>query len=238
MARRRELLAKVTGYAGSVEDQGRAAGVVRLSRVEKKLAAADPPLGRVIEGVVARIGSQVIPPSKTKPFEALARAIVYQSVSGAAAATIFHRLEDTVGLRFDPKQLLGYLNKGAAASGLSQSKKSALHGLAEWFITNPKQARGLARASDEDIVETLTAISGIGAWTVNVFLIFNLGRENVLPAGDLGIRRGVQLVCGLKVPATPTQVRDRAQRWEPYRSIACVYLWNAVKLKMTAADAK
>jgi DNA-3-methyladenine glycosylase II len=98
------------------------------------------------------------------------------------------------------------------------------------------QVRVLSDLPDDEIVATLTSISGIGVWTANVFLIFGLGRPDVMPAGDRGIRRGVQLVCGLKDAATPKQVHERAQRWSPYRSLASIYLWNAVKLKITSSD--
>ena len=82
----------------------------------------------------------------------------------------------------------------------------------------------------------LTGIAGIGAWTANVFLIFDLGRLDVMPAADLGIRRGVQLVYGLKGVATARQVQEKALLWRPYRSIASVYLWNAIKLKIAPND--
>ncbi len=90
--------------------------------------------------------------------------------------------------------------------------------------------------ADDKIVETLSAVAGIGLWTVNVFLIFNLGRLDVMPAADLGIRRGVQLTDGLRAIATPKQVLDRSMAWRPYRSIASIYLWQAAKLKLGPND--
>ena len=89
---------------------------------------------------------------------------------------------------------------------------------------------------DDKVVETLTAIPGIGAWTVNVFLIFNLGRLDVMPAADLGIRRGVQLTDGFRAMSTRKQVLERSQAWRPYRSIASIYLWQAAKLKLGPND--
>jgi DNA-3-methyladenine glycosylase II len=208
------------------------------SSVEKRLGASDRALGQVIAFVTQKLGVQRIPPSQTKPFEALARAIVYQSVSGPAAATIFARLKESVGRPFNPKKVLQFLKKARDNTGLSKTKTAALKGVATWFIENPRLAKALPELPDAEFVQLLTAIPGIGPWTVNVFLIFNLGRQDVIAAGDFGIRRGVQLVCGLKSVATPKQVHERAERWEPYRSIASIYLWNAVKLKMTAADFK
>jgi DNA-3-methyladenine glycosylase II len=209
-----------------------------FSDVEKRLAASDHALGAVIAFVTKRIGPQRIPPSQSKPFEALARAIVYQSVSGAAAATIFARLKESVGRPFTPKKVLEFLKGTGRNAGLSKAKVGALTGVATWFAVNPKQAKALPTLPDSDVIATLTAIPGVGPWTVNVFLIFNLGRLDVIPSGDFGVRRGVQLLCGLKTVATPKEVVTRAERWEPYRSIASIYLWNSVKLKMTAKDLK
>jgi DNA-3-methyladenine glycosylase II len=122
------------------------------------------------------------------------------------------------------------------AAGLSKAKAAAMRNLAEWFVGNQSTARALPKLADEEVTAALTSIAGIGAWTVNVFLIFNLGRLDVMPANDLGIRRGVQLVYGLKDIATPKQVHERALLWCPYRSIASMYLWSAVKLKIAATD--
>jgi DNA-3-methyladenine glycosylase II len=87
--------------------------------------------------------------------------------------------------------------------------------------------------SNDEVIKALTSIPGIGIWTANVFLIFNLRRPDVVPATDVGIRRGVQLAYGLTKIATPDLVHRRSVRWEPYRSIAFIYLWNAVKLKIS-----
>ena len=86
--------------------------------------------------------------------------------------------------------------------------------------------------SDEEVVTTLTSIAGIGAWTANVFLIFNLHRPDVMPAVDLGLRRGVQLIYDLPAVATAKEVQAAADHWRPYRSIACIYLWQAIKRKV------
>jgi DNA-3-methyladenine glycosylase II len=209
-----------------------------FAAAEKRLAASDHALGAVIAFVTGKIGPQRVRPSQSKPFEALARAIVYQGVSGPAAATVFARFKVSVGSPFVPKKVLEFLENAGSSAGLSKTKAGALKGLATWFVDNPKQAKALPTLPDCDAIATLTAIPGIGPWTVNVFLIFNLGRLDVIPSGDSGIRRGVQLVCGLKTAATPKQVMMRAARWKPYRSIASVYLWNAVKLKMAADDLK
>lgn len=203
---------------------------------EEELTRTDPKLGRVIAAVIARIGRQTIAPSRASPFEALARAVVYQSVSGKAAAVIFARLKQAVGSPFSPARILGMPEDSIASSGLSKAKSRAILKLAEWFAVNQKLAKRLRDLPDEEVVGTLTSIGGVGAWTANVFLIFSLGRLDVTPADDLGIRRGVQLIYGLDDLPTRKQVHEKAQLWRPYRSIASIYLWNAVKLKITPAD--
>jgi DNA-3-methyladenine glycosylase II len=204
--------------------------------VESRLARADPALGRVIAAVVARIGPQRIPPSHATPFEALVRAIIYQSVSGKAAASIFGRLREAVSAPLTPSKVAALRPQSLTKAGLSKAKAHSIRHLAEWFISNAKLAKTLPILPDDEIVEALTSISGIGPWTVNVFLIFNLGRLDVLPAADLGIRRGVELTYGLRAAATPKQVLERSRTWQPYRSIASIYLWQAAKLKLGPND--
>jgi DNA-3-methyladenine glycosylase II len=205
---------------------------------EAELIKADPHLGRVIGAVIAKAGRQSVKPSHAAPFEALVRAVVYQSVSGKAAGTIFARLKAELGGTFSPTKMLATHRDALMAVGLSGTKTRAIQSLAEWFMANRRMAQALPELPDDELVAALTSIAGIGVWTVNVFLIFNLGRLDVMPTGDLGIRRGVQLVYGLKTIATPKQVQEKAERWRPYRSIASVYLWNAMKLKISPPDLK
>jgi DNA-3-methyladenine glycosylase II len=206
------------------------------SDTEEQLVTADPELGRVMTAVIARIGRLRISPSRTAPFESLVRAVIYQSVSGSAATAIFSRLKEAFAGVLTPTKLLSTADGSLMAVGLSKSKAHAIRGLAEWFVADPMTARALPQAPDDEVIAALTGIAGIGAWTVNVFLIFDLGRLDVMPASDLGIRRGVQLVCRLQQVATQKQVHERAQLWRPYRSIASIYLWNAVKLKIGPGD--
>jgi DNA-3-methyladenine glycosylase II len=216
----------------------RVSSAARQSRasIEERLARADPKLGRVIAAVNARLGPQRIRPSEASAFESLVRAVVYQSVSGRAAATIFARLKTRLGGSVRPAVLAKTPSAGLMSVGLSGSKARAIRGLANWFCANPATARRLTQLPDEEIASWLTSIPGIGLWTVNVFLIFSLARPDVIPAADMGIRRGVQLVCGLQQAATRKEVQERSQRWQPYRSLASIYLWNAVKLNLTQSD--
>lgn len=206
------------------------------STIESRLTAADPALGRVIAVVAARIGTQGIRPSHVSPFEALVRAVVYQSVSGKAAGSIFARLKGIVGKSLTPSTIKARRPQTLMGAGLSAAKVRTIRNLAEWFGSNPKLARTLTTLSDNEIVERLGAIPGIGTWTINVFLIFNLGRLDVMPTADLGIRRGVQLMDGSRLAPTARQVSERSQAWSPYRSIASIYLWQAGKLKLSSKD--
>jgi DNA-3-methyladenine glycosylase II len=213
-----------------------AARANRPEDIGRRLARADPALGRVIAAVISRIGPQQIAPSRATPFEALVRAIVYQSVSGKAAASIFSRLKETISGSLTPAKIAALRPQSLARAGLSSAKANTIRALAAWFISNRALAKALPVLPDDEVAAALTAIPGIGAWTVNVFLIFNLGRTDVLPAADLGIRRGVKLAYGLRALATPKQVVERSHAWQPYRSIASVYLWQAAKLKLGPDD--
>ena len=206
--------------------------------VEKQLTKADPALGRVIAAVVARIGPQRIAPARASPFEALARAVIHQSVSAKAAAAIFGRLNAAVTGPLTPSKIAVLMPRALMKTGLSSAKVRTIRELARWFISNRKLARSLPTLPDNEIVEHLTAIPGVGVWTANVLLIFNLGRLDVLPTADRGIRRGVQLMNGLRGIATPKQVLERSRAWRPYRSIASIYLWQAMKLKIGPNDLK
>jgi DNA-3-methyladenine glycosylase II len=204
--------------------------------IEGTLSKSDPKLGRVITGVIDKIGRQRIASSRSSPFEALVRAIVYQGVSDKAAAAVYGRLRKAVAGELRPNGILTLPPDAAATIGLSKSKMTYLRNLAEWFSAHRQMAADLPALPDDEVVKTLTAVPGVGVWTANVFLIFNLGRLDVLPADDLGIRRGVQLSYGLTRVATPAEVREQALRWRPYRSIASIYLWNAVKLRLSSDD--
>ena len=208
----------------------------RLSDVEDALSAGDPKLGRVIAAVIARIGRQTIVPHMLLHSRLLCAPLSIRASPGKRLqpfSAVCGRLWASPSTL--PK-ILGLTERSISAVGLSIAKSRAILNLAEWFAANRKLAEALPDLEDQEVVAVLTGIAGIGAWTANVFLIFNLGRLDVLPASDLGIRRGVQLVDGLSEVATPKQVHEQAKLWRPYRSIASIYLWNAVKLRLTAND--
>jgi DNA-3-methyladenine glycosylase II len=211
-------------------------GMRRRATIESRLSQADPALGRVIDAVIMRIGPQRITPSRASPFEALVRAVVYQSVSGKAAESIYARLKETVATSLTPPKILALHPQSLSKAGLSKAKVQTIRVLAKWFVSNRKMAKALPTLSDAEIVGALTALPGVGAWTVNVFLIFNLNRLDVMPTADQGIRRGIQLTDGVSNIATPKQVLERSKVWTPYRSIASIYLWQAMKLRLQQRD--
>jgi DNA-3-methyladenine glycosylase II len=216
----------------------RSTSAVAVEDIEKELTRADPKLGRLINAVVVRAGIQRPLVSKASPFQALVRAVVYQSVAAKAAAVIYKRLQECAQGPLTPRKVIKLRESRLLNAGLSSAKAHTIHALAKWFIGNRFAVKNLPELPDETVTEILTAIPGIGVWTVNVFLIFNLRRLDVMPTGDLGIRRGVQLIDGLRELPGPKQVHERALRWRPYRSIASMYLWRVVRLKLTADDLK
>lgn len=190
------------------------------------LTRADPVLAVAME----RVGPFAMsPPRRGDPFAYLARAIVYQQLSGRSAAAIHGRL---VGLfprrRMSARRLLETSDEALRGAGLSAAKRAALKDLAGKRLAGvvPSRSR-LAEMSDEEILERLVQVRGIGPWTVQMLLMFGLGRADVLPETDLGIRKGFARVFGLDDLPAPGEIRERAQRWRPWRSAASWYLWRA-----------
>lgn len=164
-------------------------------------------------------------------FEALAEAIVYQQLTGKAAATIFGRVREVCssGRKLTPADVAKTPAAKLRGAGLSQAKLLALQDLAQKTLARqlPTLAQ-LQRMDDADIVTSLTSVRGVGAWTVHMLLIFRLGRPDVLPTGDYGVRKGFQQVFGTPELPSPKELEARAARWSPYRSVASWYLWRVL----------
>lgn len=209
----------------------------------RALCAADPRLGRLID----RAGPFTLQlPAQQSPFEALLRSILYQQLHGKAAAAIHAKLlasfEPVCGLGQHPtaQHVLECPNEQLRAAGLSHNKALALRDLAAKTVdgTVPSLPR-IRRMGDEEIIEQLTEVRGVGRWTVEMFLMFRLGRPDVLPVSDYGVRKGFALTFqklkpGDKVTpdllARPEDMERRARRWTPWRSVASWYLWRACDL--------
>jgi DNA-3-methyladenine glycosylase II len=209
-----------------------------IAQACQDLSAADPALGRLIE----RAGPYTLRlKSQHSPFEALLESIIYQQLHGKAAAAILKRLLTFFGeLHPAPELLLEAPEQQLRGCGLSASKLLALRDLAAKTIdgTVPTLTQ-IRRMKDEEIIERLTAVRGIGPWTVEMLLIFRLGRPDVFPVTDYGVRKGFALTFS-RLPkqkpfdasmlAKPADMLRRGERWKPWRSVASWYLWRACDL--------
>jgi DNA-3-methyladenine glycosylase II len=194
-----------------------------LRRADRELAA-----------IIRKAGPFTHRPEKMQsPFQALLRAIVFQQLHGKAAATILGRVEALHPGRggVKPKAVLATPAPKLRAAGLSNNKVLAVKDLAAKTLdgTVPTLAR-LKQMSDEEIMERLVSVRGIGPWTVEMMLIFKLGRPDVLPVSDLGVRAGFMHTYGGKKMPTPKELLSHGERWRPYRSVASWYMWRAVEI--------
>lgn len=166
-------------------------------------------------------------PSPQEEFEALVDSIVSQQLSTKAAATIMGRVRMTLQNEITPSVVLATGVDSLRSAGLSGQKTNYLYALAEAFQCDPGAYRDMHRMKDEEVVEVLTRIKGIGVWTAQMFLMFTLLREDVFPVGDLGIRRGMEAFLFNGEKQEPQVLIERAEVWSPYRSIASLALWQA-----------
>ena len=155
----------------------------------------------------------------------LSRAILRQQISGHAAAAIERRISDRFRGALRPEHVLGAADGELRALGLSRQKASYLGDLAK-KANDGLPLGGLARMKDERVIETLTAVKGIGRWTAEMLLMFRLGRPDVLPTGDHGIRKAMQVAYRMRALPKPERMRKIAEPWRPYRSVAAWYLWR------------
>jgi DNA-3-methyladenine glycosylase II len=164
------------------------------------------------------------------PYEALLESIAYQSISGKAAATIFARIKafGEKGRPPSPRKMLKIPKAKLRKAGLSGAKVDAMKDLARKTMEGivPTHAQALL-LSDEELVERLVSVRGIGAWTVEMFLIFRLGRPDVLPIHDLGVKKGWSVAYGKKHMPKPKELLEFGERWRPYRTVASWYMWRA-----------
>ena len=194
------------------------------------LRARDQRLARVVE----RVGPfRMRPAAMQSPFEALAESIVYQQLTGKAAATIWGRVVALFHPRKIPRpqDLLDSSDQALRGAGLSRAKAAALKDLAAKTLEGVvPAAAALQHLSNEEIIERLTAVRGIGPWTVEMMLIFRLARPDVLPATDYGVRKGFAKTFGHKELPKPAALLKYGERWRPYRSVASWYLWRSLDL--------
>jgi DNA-3-methyladenine glycosylase II len=198
---------------------------LRIAKVA--LAAKDERLARLIEETVE---FQIEMESMDSPYEALMESIAYQSISGKAAATIFARIKalGTNGRAPTPQEMLKLRPQKLRKAGLSGAKVRAMKDLAQKTIDSVVPTMEQAqKMSDEELIERLVSVRGIGAWTVEMFLIFRLGRPDVLPIHDLGVKKGWSVTYGKKRMPNPKELLAFGERWRPYRTLASWYMWRA-----------
>jgi DNA-3-methyladenine glycosylase II len=193
------------------------------------LSSVDPTLARLIE----RVGPFNMPLRRMhNPFEALARNIIYQQLHGNAAGAIHQRVLALFGKdKLRPQDILEASEESLRGAGLSGAKLVALKDLAAKTLDGTVPTlRRLRRMDDEEIIEHLTQVRGIGRWTVEMLLIFRLGRADVLPVGDFAVRKGFSLVYGMKELPKPKELVHYGERWRPFRSVASWYMWRVNEL--------
>jgi DNA-3-methyladenine glycosylase II len=196
-----------------------------MRRALLHLKRADPILCRVIE----RVG-----PSRVRyaapDFETLARSVIFQQLSGRSATAIFARVKGLVGDngRMGPEHILLRTDAELRAVGLSTQKARYLRDLAAKTHAGVVDFSLLPTMTDKDVVAHLTAVKGVGVWTAQMFLLFALRRQDVLPVGDLGLRSAIRKAYGLRSLPTPPRIEQLARPWHPYCSTACWYLWRSL----------
>ena len=190
------------------------------------LKRADPILARVIE----RVGPCRFEPLATgSHFNAVVRAIVYQQLSGSAAFTIHSRLLALYrGETPAPAALLATPEETLRAVGLSRQKIAYMRDLAHRVESSDVPIHALHELSDDEVIEALTRVKGVGVWTAQMFLMFRLGRPNVLPVLDLGIRKAIQRAYRMRSLPSAERIQKLGARWEPHCTIACWYLWRSL----------
>jgi DNA-3-methyladenine glycosylase II len=190
------------------------------------LRAADPRLAAVID----KVGACQLKP-QGQIYEALFRSVLYQQLAGSAAAAIMRRVCEPYGGKIPaPADFLRAADEQLRAAGLSRQKMKYLRELAAAFAEGRLNARSLARLDDDALVTAVTAVHGIGEWTAHMLLMFCLGRPDVLPVGDYGVRKAMQRLYRMRELPKAARMHKVAKLWRPYRTVAAWYLWRSLEI--------
>ncbi|MBT3586755.1 MAG: DNA-3-methyladenine glycosylase 2 family protein [Halobacteriovoraceae bacterium] len=192
---------------------------------------------RQLACIIKQVGPcSIEAPKKVNLFESLCRSITFQQLAGSAASTIYGRFLDLVFCQKEnlcPEAVIGFKVHELKYAGLSKNKATAILDLAARCLDGSLPANEeLHLFSNQELIEKLTEVKGIGPWTVEMFLMFTLARPDIISTGDYGLKKGLMLLDGKKEMPTPSEFTVRAERWRPFRSIACWYLWRTVDLKL------
>ncbi len=196
------------------------------------LCGADRRLAKLIQ----RVGPCALKPKpRRSPFEALVQSVAYQQLHGTAATAILRRVKALFPGPFPtPQQLLEIPDEQLRAAGLSRSKIASIKDIAAHTVSGVVPTRrAIQHLGDAEIVERLTTIRGVGTWTVEMLLIFTLGRPDVLPTTDYGVRKGFALTYGWKELPRPKELLEAGEKWRPHRTTAAWYLWRAAEIVTT-----
>ncbi|NOS71822.1 MAG: DNA-3-methyladenine glycosylase 2 family protein [Verrucomicrobia bacterium] len=200
------------------------AAVQHLLRADKRLAR-----------IIKKVGDCPLQPRlRVSPYEALVRSVAYQQLNGTAAETILRRVIALFqGERFPkPASVIAASEQSLRSAGLSRAKTAAIKDIAAKTIEGiVPPRRSLANLTDAEIIERLTVVRGVGPWTVEMLLMFTLGRPDVLPATDYGVRSGFAKVYGHSELPHPRLILEHGERWRPHRTVASWYLWRALELE-------
>jgi DNA-3-methyladenine glycosylase II len=206
---------------------------VALATAIEAVASADPVLDRLV-GLVGPLRHR--PRNPDGHFGALVRAIVFQQLAGHAANAIYRRVRALVDGPLTPAALLAVPDGDLKGAGLSAAKFASLRDLAAKVVDGTVMLGGASRMPDEEIVTRLVMVRGIGRWTAEMYLMFELRRLDVWPVDDLGVRQGYGLAWSLDPPPTPRQLQPLGDRFRPYRSVVARYCWEAVALARGGTD--
>ncbi len=181
----------------------------------------------VIRGIIDIIGPCTLKPSKDY-YNSLVKSIIHQQLSNKAAGTIYSRFLNQLNNKLSPKNLLDLTDEEFKKAGVSKQKKAYLRDLSEKFYNGNIDLSKLSVLEDEEVINQLTSVRGIGKWSAEMFLIFCLNRLNVLPLDDVGFRNSIKHNYKLKQKPSKEEVLEISKKWVPYRSIAVWYLWQSL----------
>jgi DNA-3-methyladenine glycosylase II len=197
-----------------------------MRKAVNHLKKCDP----VLRGIIERVGPFRMEYGPAE-FHSLAEAILYQQLNGKAAETIFKRFTGLAGDPLTPEGILKLTDEQLRSVGLSKQKSAYLKDLAAKTAAGVLDFARLAEMSDEEVIRHLTQVKGIGVWTAHMFLMFSLRRPNVLPTGDYGVQMAVKKHYKKRKLPKPKDMEKIARAWEPYRSVACWYMWRSLDIK-------
>lgn len=199
---------------------------VKMKRIVADLSSRDIPLAKVIaENELCTIGRNLKPISN---FESLVKSVISQQLSVNAANTIYGRVKNLAGGRVNPTRIANVSESLMRTAGVSAAKYRSIQGLASACLNNQIKVNKLhEERSDEKIFSQLSSLWGIGPWTIDMFMIFQLGRLDIWPTGDLGVRRGWETIYKLPNKITPAELEKKGEKFRPYRSVVGWYCWRA-----------